>query len=354
MRAYLLLPLYALLLLALAGPVLAVDGVLEINQTCAVNTGCFSGDAAGFPVEITEPGSYRLTSNLAPPDIETNGVSLFAANVTLDLGGFGIVFPGTGCVNQSICPQGEGDGVEEISPGAAGSRSTVRNGFVRNAGRYGVKLGHLSLIEAVRVDNSGQHGIVMSHRSILMRSQTYSSGASGASLGAFSPFSHNVFASSDRLQLGAPDRVGGTPVVGNMCSDYSCGPAARHRRYYLSTTVVFADHANIAGICQPGFHFGSFGELASPSSLEYDATLGMTSDDSGSGPPGVFGWARSGENNDLVTNCNGWSTINGAHTGLIMELNAALLQDPAEVGSPWNTALTTCFSISRPIWCVED
>ena len=44
MRTY-LLPLYALLLLALAGPALAVDGVAEISQTCAVETGCFSGDA---------------------------------------------------------------------------------------------------------------------------------------------------------------------------------------------------------------------------------------------------------------------------------------------------------------------
>jgi hypothetical protein len=36
----------ALLTIALTSPALAVDGVLEINQACAVNTGCFSGDAA--------------------------------------------------------------------------------------------------------------------------------------------------------------------------------------------------------------------------------------------------------------------------------------------------------------------
>ena len=52
------------LLFALATPALAVDGVLEINQTCAVQTGCFAGDSPGFPVTITQPGSYRLTSNL--------------------------------------------------------------------------------------------------------------------------------------------------------------------------------------------------------------------------------------------------------------------------------------------------
>ena len=41
-----------LLFLVLATPALASDGVLEINQTCAVQTGCFTGDTAGFPVTI--------------------------------------------------------------------------------------------------------------------------------------------------------------------------------------------------------------------------------------------------------------------------------------------------------------
>ena len=38
-------------------PVFASDGQLEINQACAINTGCFSGDAPGFLVTITAPGS---------------------------------------------------------------------------------------------------------------------------------------------------------------------------------------------------------------------------------------------------------------------------------------------------------
>ena len=40
------------LLLTVAAPALAVDGVLEVNQTCAVETGCFAGDTAGFPVTV--------------------------------------------------------------------------------------------------------------------------------------------------------------------------------------------------------------------------------------------------------------------------------------------------------------
>ncbi len=75
MRTY-LLPLYALLLLALAGPALAVDGVAEINQTCAVQTGCFSGDTAGYPVSIEGSAgrSYRLTSDLVIQSVNSNGI----------------------------------------------------------------------------------------------------------------------------------------------------------------------------------------------------------------------------------------------------------------------------------------
>ena len=66
--------LMLLLLFALATPALASDGVLEINQTCAVQTGCFPGDTAGFPVKITASGSYRLTGNLVVPDAFTSGI----------------------------------------------------------------------------------------------------------------------------------------------------------------------------------------------------------------------------------------------------------------------------------------
>jgi hypothetical protein len=45
---------FALLsLLAFATPAWAVDGVIEINQACAVNTGFGPDDAPGFPVTLS-------------------------------------------------------------------------------------------------------------------------------------------------------------------------------------------------------------------------------------------------------------------------------------------------------------
>jgi len=89
MRTY-QIPIHLLLLLALAGPALAVDGVLEINQACAVNTGCFAGDTAGYPVTITDAGSYRLTSNVILPDLFTDAIHVSKNDVAIDLNGFTI------------------------------------------------------------------------------------------------------------------------------------------------------------------------------------------------------------------------------------------------------------------------
>ena len=52
-------------------PAFGGDGVLEIDQACALATGCFDGDKALFPVSITQPGSYILTGNLTVPDATT-------------------------------------------------------------------------------------------------------------------------------------------------------------------------------------------------------------------------------------------------------------------------------------------
>src|SRR5262245_11425475 len=76
-------------LLALLGaaPILATDGVIEINQAKVVANG-------GFPFTISQPGSYRLTSNLTAAGVAgpgTNLVVINANNVSLDLNGFAII-----------------------------------------------------------------------------------------------------------------------------------------------------------------------------------------------------------------------------------------------------------------------
>lgn len=57
---------------------LAADGVLEINQTCAEATGCRPGDGSGFPVTISSPGNFIPTRDLEVP---AGATGLYAASV---------------------------------------------------------------------------------------------------------------------------------------------------------------------------------------------------------------------------------------------------------------------------------
>ena len=71
------IPVFVVVVLSSVTSLHAGEGVLEINQACAVNTGCFPGDTALFPVIIQgamAPGSYILTSNLVVPDPNTTAV----------------------------------------------------------------------------------------------------------------------------------------------------------------------------------------------------------------------------------------------------------------------------------------
>ena len=157
LAAVLLFPAF----LTLVTPALASDGVLEINQTCAVQTGCFVGDPAGLPVTITSPGSYRLTSNLdvsvaaIPPS--TTAIQIAANDVSIDLAGF-MISGATLCETFGTCTNtGSGNGIEPT--GGIRERISVRNGVIRAMGRYGVMCDVGCSVDNVKVDGNGSIGI---------------------------------------------------------------------------------------------------------------------------------------------------------------------------------------------------
>jgi hypothetical protein len=69
-----------------------VDGVILIDQNRALAGNVTPGDAPGFPVTISQPGSYRLSTNLLVPS-GLNGISITSSKVTIDLNGFSIMTP---------------------------------------------------------------------------------------------------------------------------------------------------------------------------------------------------------------------------------------------------------------------
>lgn len=192
-----LLPVLLATLLG-ALPALATDGVLEINQTCAVETGCFSGDTAGFPVTVdgSVGRSVRLTSDLIIPDENTDGIRIGTSDVGIDLNNFAIIRSGCEGVTTDCTPaSGVGSGVETTFSSLAGL--SVKNGSVTGMGFYGVQLGRQAEVTNVRVRWNRIGGIWASTGSTVSGNTAYQNGDDGIFVGPGSTVSGNT-ASSNR------------------------------------------------------------------------------------------------------------------------------------------------------------
>lgn len=157
-----------LLLVILSVPALGGDGVIEINQAAAEAGDVTPGDAPGFPVTISEAGSYRLTGNLTLPDENTTGIVIEASSVTIDLGGFAIIGP-VECVTAPpalgvACSATGSTGFEagitvDLSSPAFIESTTLRNGTIRGVGGFAV-LGVSGRIEGIDAVSNAVGGIL--------------------------------------------------------------------------------------------------------------------------------------------------------------------------------------------------
>ena len=158
----------------------ASDGALEINQTCAIQTGCFPGDTAGFPVTITPAAnahSFRLTSDLVNSDTATDVISVALSGADIDLGGFEIASRAcVGATSKCTPAAGPGSGVQRTSALVGFS---LRNGTVTGMSRHGVSAGIDSRIEDVRARWNAGFGITALSGSHILRCQAIENGAAG-------------------------------------------------------------------------------------------------------------------------------------------------------------------------------
>jgi hypothetical protein len=164
-------------LLALAWPARAVDGVTEISQACVAN-GCFGGDAPGYPVTISTPGSYRLTGSLRVRDtgVFAIRVSSDVHDVTIDLNGFSISGP-TVCSGYPVTctPVGAGIGIDAQNS----FRVSVRNGVVQGFGGFGLLLSAQARVIDVSATSNGQTGLAAGAGSIIERCVVFENGGRG-------------------------------------------------------------------------------------------------------------------------------------------------------------------------------
>ncbi len=136
------------LTLVLAGRGHALDGTLEINEACAA-TGCFAGDAAGYPVTISTSGSYQLTGNLLLP-AGTHGIEITGVSVVLDLNGFTV--RGQGGTAAFDCIRSSGAGVRTVDVHDGQVASCQNDGIALSASRS-------ATVRNLRVTDCRRHGL---------------------------------------------------------------------------------------------------------------------------------------------------------------------------------------------------
>lgn len=151
MKTYRIFQAAVLAVLLISSNIMAEPGVLQIDQAC-VDVGCFGGDDPGFPVEITAPGNYELTSDLNVPSIDLGGILSSVPGVTLDLNGFSVTSVG-GCSGEPlVCTIGSGTGI------SLRTRSVIKNGSVTGFGNNGVWVDDGSRVANMFAEGNGSWG----------------------------------------------------------------------------------------------------------------------------------------------------------------------------------------------------
>ena len=160
------------------------DGVTIIDQEGATTGNVTPGDLPGFPVSITQPGSYKLSTNLTGNNTSLGIISVEASNVTLDLNGFTITGPGR-------------DGVFMKST-LQHSNITVLNGSISGMSRDGILLvnfigpGIAAQIDRVKSSHNGRIGIWVGENSTVANSTAGYNGTTGIQSGEDNTVKNNI------------------------------------------------------------------------------------------------------------------------------------------------------------------
>jgi hypothetical protein len=175
-----------------------------------------SPKGASFPITITQPGSYKLTGNLAVP-AGSNGIVVNAPNVTIDLNGFTISGPVT-CSAPGSCNAAStaSHGVYLMS-----MNGDVRNGTVMGFAGSGVAVSAgEATIEDLTVAQNTDYGIV----------------------GGSSTYPTVVNRVKARL-----NKLGGFNVSGTSLTDCVAAQNGQYGFYLLASALIDSVSANNAG-----------------------------------------------------------------------------------------------------------
>jgi hypothetical protein len=177
----------AILSIFIASPVLA-EGEIVITQAKALAGNVTPGDTAGFPVTLSRPGAYVMTSNLTVP-AGGSGLYITSNNVDIDMNGF--LLTGNGTANYGLVSHLYGqsrihggvisrfrnsgiylrkdawtiENMKIVQNGGMGIDATdallitVQNSLVAVNGNYGIQTGSIGLFRNNQVVNNAWSGI---------------------------------------------------------------------------------------------------------------------------------------------------------------------------------------------------
>ena len=159
-------------------------------------------------------------------------------------------------------------------------------------------------------------------------------------------------------------------TIGSLLSqnDLTAAPpskSAAGRTYYLTQAGFTGNQVLTA--CTAGYHMASWAELRDLSNLSYNASLGLTTADSGSGPPAVaLGWIRTGHpsanqegvgSNCAVTEEAAWVSSEDTHYGTTMLFGLGAIQDNEphlRLVHAGQVFVPRQCSTAQSVWCVQD
>lgn len=144
---------FVLVVLASASPIVAGDGAILLNQAIAV-AGLGTSDPPGWPIEIEEPGLYRLVGNLDQIGLTSDlaAIEILADDVTLDLNGFAVL---GGC-QPGPCSLGAASLIE----GRTAARVRIFDGHLAFARATAVWLGDEARVENLGIFRSSAAAVI--------------------------------------------------------------------------------------------------------------------------------------------------------------------------------------------------
>lgn len=294
--------------LVMVASLYAADGQQEINQACAVNTGCFEGDGPGFPVTISQPGSYRLTGNLdlTAENPATNGIDISAPATTVDLGGFQIIGPArcSGACGAVSCGSSSGSSGWAVVFQAGAFAGTVRNGTVRNMGNTGIGSAAQGLrVVGITAFHNAYDGIGTYQNTIVLDSIVFENGQDGIDVDAGSLI-ENSSAACNRNHGIEIDGVNGvivsTTVQGNGVDGI-----------HITSGGTVIENVTASGNVDDGIESTGFGSVIRSTAAR------------GNGGNGVSVSADGSVIEDVVTSTNGVDGIVSTSGTVIKRVTAA-------------------------------